>query len=544
MNGKCLWSLMAAIALLVTTTPALTASSPGWAEPTNLSEWQTTIDHTVRLELGTDGTQAAFWIQRNVSGTQWSLWTRVRPGGGDWNSAENLSGWLDPLASGVPAYWSTGAAPDGTIWALWTAIDNSVPGGGDNQEVKVARWPPGGSWQWETLTPWHETEIKTVDLYIGPGGDLATAWVACAGTMCHIRVRRRLSGSTSWESVYQPDGEAFPVEIGQVYILVGPSGLTVVMWEQTDPLAPSNWGVIARAYTPIPTPGAWDASPQYISGWKTYLDLARPVMDPAGTVTAAWLTISPDPSKRANYSATRAVAGGTWNSPVVISTAKSGFGYWAPWLVVSQNGTVAAIWAYASSPSQRAVFANARDPGSIWGTETQLSNWMHLISLEGLEVWPGGTVMALWWGRDSGRPATEDEALFWSARSPSSAWGSGGQGQLTDWYDDIEQGDLELGDDGSAVAVWAIGDAGQPVGQQQAVQAVTWPAGGPWSAPAQISDWHKDTWIEHGALIIGSGGRPRGVVWRTTRDATLYAAVFYSEFPLYRVFLPLTLRSF
>jgi hypothetical protein len=540
MNGKRLCSLTTAVVLLVMTAPALATSNSGWTEPINLSDWQDSIDLALRLELGADGTQAAFWARWNAAYTQQSLWARVRSPGGDWSGAENISGWVPTSGPSIRISWSTGVAPDGTAWALWTAIDSGVSG--DNRQVKVARRSPSGFWQSEVLTPFYEPEIGFLDMDIGPDGDLAALWVPCAGSYCHVRVRRRPSGSTNWEPCSEVDSALGRIDTA--YALVGQDGLTVIVWNEGDAPTPSSWTVKARAYRSTPAPGAWDPSPTDISGSKASLDLSSPVMDLGGTITVAWVATGSVPSNKAIYSATRTM-GGTWNSPPAqISTERGGYMTYPPTLAVGQNGTVAATWTHAVTTTQEILLANARDAGSTWGTEAQLANGTGLLSLSDLKIRPDGTIMALWWKHDYSRPAMEDEGVFWSTRQPNSIWGSGGQGRVGDWCDNIFGAALGLRDDGSAVVLWSVGDSSRPAGQQWAVQAATKPPGDTWSTPTTISDWYKLALVQDEALVSGPGGRPVGAMCYIERDATLSDAVFYSEWPVWRIYVPVVLRDF
>ena len=512
-------------ALLVTTRPALTTSGADWSPPVNLSGWQE-FPQVHQLALGVDGTQAAFWLVLDLSNNQGALWARVRPPGGGWSALENLSGWM-PITAWQPGH-GIGVAPDGTAWALWTAIDSTQPG--DNWRVMAAHQPPGGAWQTEPLSDW-ETTLRSLKMHIGPDGDLAAAWVACAWTTndaqgpCAVRVRRRPAGSAAWVPIERLDGGS-GMGIHWPHILVGPGGLTVVEWLEANPSASSQWAVMARAYRP--SSGAWDGSITNVSGFVPQAIESRPVMGADGTVIVAWNAVSSDPSKSAQYSATRAAATGTWSPATPISAAHSAGSLEVPGLAVGQNGTLVAAW-QRSSGTQVAIFANARDPGGTWGTETRVSEWMRMVFVWGLEVWPDGTAVALWEARDGSRPATEDETVFWSARPPHGTWGGGGQGQLGNWYDEIYGAALVLGDDGSATALWAVKDASRPAGQQSAVWAATWPSGGAWSTPGALSDWYKLAFVWPWGLAVGSGGQPVAAAWDIERDTTPAYALFYSE---------------
>jgi hypothetical protein len=536
------------------------AGAPGWSLPLNVSGWYT-IGEGMWLEMGADGTQAAFWLSAEIIPTlQAGLWTRVRSPDGDWSAAENLTGWLTPTTLLNPAYWSVGVAPDGTAWAVWTIIDGAQPG--DNVRVKVAHRPPGGTWQSDDLSEWWHTVVRAAELHIGPDGDLAAAWVECASTSsdlrqgpCAMNVRRRPAGATAWETTKRLDGSS-GMGIAWPHVLVGPGGLTAVIWAEANPLNPSQWGVKARAY--LPSSGTWEGSIADVSnGWiePRQADedwLSQPVMGADGTVVAAWnAKTSPGSAQDAQYSSTRAAAAGTWSLPTKISADYDADSLEVPWLAVGQNGTAVVAWECESGSSNRdAIFANARDPGGIWGSEVRVSDWMNDTDLADLGVWAAdGTAMVLWAVEDTSRITTADEALFWSARPPHGAWGGGGEGRLGNWVAELNGAALALGDDGSATALWGVIDADQPARQQGSVVVAAWPPGGPWGAPAMLADGYKAAYAWRYGMVVGPGGHPVAVIWLAVRDvATPYAtpsyAIFYSQWPEWQLFLPLVLRSY
>jgi hypothetical protein len=546
MRSRGLLGVMAVLALLVASTVTMVASDEGWTPVVNLSDWQPYFSEgAFRLDLGDDGTQLASWIAGDASGN-WALWARVRPPGGLWGPVENLSGFQPYLRKGLATYWDAGVTPNGTAWALWAAVDSAQSG--DNVFVMSAHRPPRGSWQPEELTAGFETAVRSADLAIGPDGDLAAAWVACASSSdpaegpCHVRLCRRPVGASGWGSLEQPD-ETVGEGISEARVLVGPGGLTVVLWPQASPSSPAQWALMAQAYPPAPT----EVHPTNISGWKKLVDLAQPVIDPGGTVTAAWRTLSADGTNDANYANTRP-AGGSWNAnPAQISTPLTGFRLYKPVLAVGQDGTVIAAWIWRVQATESYLLANARDAGQAWGGEVQLHGGSNLtFGSVSLGVWPEGSAMALFSLTDTSRTKTEDDLLRWTVRPPHGAWGGGGQGELGVWMDSIQGQALKLGQDGSGAAVWGVTDAGRPPGETQTVLAAIWPPGGPFDPPTVISDWFNYTWVLPEGLVVGRGGRPVGTVWQAQEPNTGALAVLYSgrESGWQRIYLPLVVRGF
>jgi hypothetical protein len=544
MRIRGLLAVTVVMVLLVASTAAMAAVGEAWTPPMNLSDWLPSIRcQDYRLDLGDDGTLLATWVVMDTSNATWSLWARVRLPGQEWQPAENLSGWQQWLGKSLATRWGAAVGPDGTAWVLWVAIDSAQSG--DNQSAVSARRPPGPgtSWQLTPLHPGYESYVSQVGLHVGPDGDLAAIWVACTDSVlstasCHVRLSRRAAGASAWTVAENADN-ALAQGISEAYVVVGPGGLTVVIWSQADAIPPTKWAALARAYDPQ----GKDPSPANVSGWKATLELGPPVIDPGGTVTAAWLATSADPSKVAHYANTRQPQSGTWNpAPSPLSTALAQQYSGAPELVLGQNGTVAASWLRQTS-SETYLYANARDAGQPWSGEQQVAGgpgirvWTH-----NLAIWPGGAIMAIYYEEDTSRDPALDSRGHWSVRLPGGVWGGGGQDQLGGWVASISDSALKLALDGSGAAVWNVKDAARPVFGQYSVSAAIWPPGGPFGPPAVLSDWVSFTCVRPEGLAVGKEGRPVATAWTTLADAGY--AVFYSELGPggLKVYLPLVLQ--
>jgi len=504
------------------------------------------------MRIGDDGTQVVYWIDYDLVGPKSAFRARVRPPGGSSGQVEDITGWVTGIN---PRYWTVAVAPDGTAWAVWAIGDPGQPAG-SQFKMKAAQRLPDGTWQSEDWTSWL-AQVRFVDLSVGPHGDLVAAWVACNTTSttpsvgpCTVNARRRPAGATVWGPTQQLNSLLGPDGVDEAYALVGPGGLVVVVWDQVKPGVPAEWGVMANAYDPAT--GVWDGvmtqvsvfvEPRNVGNW-----LAQPVMDPGGTVVAAWTAkTAPASSKDAQYSSTRAASAGTWSSPAQISAPNIANSFEEPRLAVGQNGTVVAAWEWENTAgTQAAIFANARDAGSTWGSEAQVStSLVSSVSLHDLGVWPDGTAMVLWEEKDNTRPADVDEALWWSARTPPNTWGSGGGGQLWGWGKAVSGAALELSSDGTGTVAWSVEDANQPTNQQGAVLAAHWPSGGPsWDSPATIVEGYKMAFLWHEGLAAGPGGRSVGAAFLVQRDVTAPTpgvAIFYSGWQK-AIYLPAVLR--
>jgi hypothetical protein len=550
--SKLIWTVFLLL-VLTTFSTALSASNAEWSEPVNLSGWREDLSSIHHLEMSEDGRQVAFWVGYQTN-KQWSIWARVRPPGGDWEPAHNVSGWMELLDDppGIHGY-DVGMTPWGEAWAIWAEQVSQQPG--DNIWVKGARCSPEEcTWQVENVSDWPEGFIRDVDISIGIEGHLAVSWVACAGNPstgggpCAVYVKRRFPGATGWEPLERLDGSS-GMAIWSVNTLVGPGGLTFVQWWEDSPYPPEGYlktGAFGKTF--VPASGTWDGSSYTpLSGWKEGLVPSDPVMDPSGTVITAWSElITKSPYTYNNYSRTRSSASGTWSSPTKISQdnkIKSKI-----FLAVGHNGTVLAVTVKGrpGSTSEFAWFATVRDAGSTWGSEIQLSDWISSgHTYPALGVWPDGTCLVTWNMLDSSRGPNQDEAMFWNTRPPNSSWA--GQGRLSLWYDSVDNPNLDLGHNGSAVLTWATKDADQAANQQTVIMATHYPPGGPWTDPIAISDWDKNAMMFPMGLAVHPEGQPIGAVWYQYNNVK-GSGFFYSQFGAEeevvwnKVYLPMVAR--
>jgi hypothetical protein len=363
-----------------------------------------------------------------------------------------------------------------------------------------------------------------------------------------VNVRRRFPGAPNWEPTERLDGST-GMGIERAYGLVAPGGLTVVLWIEANPSDVTQWKVRARAWTP--SAGAWDASVTDVSpAWFVPTAdeiLPQPVMGLDGTVVVAWTAkFTPSSTLEAHYSATRSAAG-AWSLPFQISTPHAD--EIEALQLASKDGTTIAVWERVNSLNQQAIYANARDPGGVWGSNVQLSTaWMFDVDLYDLKLWPGGTAIVLWAEQDNSRPGHIDEAVFWSGRPPGGNWGDVGQGQLSDWWNTIYGAALALRDDGAGVALWSVLDANQPVGQQGSLWVASWTPGGPdWGPSEPLHDGFQVMSVQPRGVDSGPGEQPIAAAWKVVRyvanPTDPQDAIYYSEIGhKIRVYLPLVVR--
>lgn len=511
------------------------ASTNNWSRPENLSDWQLWLADP-RLLRGQDGTQVVYWMNLDTILSKQAFWVRLRPPGGEWSAVQNVFGWVD-YGSLLP---ELDVAQDGTVWVLWAEPDKAQTG--DNIQVKVASWTGSGAWQHKVLSD-YESDIRSIDLFIGPDGHIAATWVPCSSSTadeqgpCDVSLRCWNPGPSDWETIESVDATVSGIISGRS--LVGPAGMIVTTWAEASLIYADQWHVMARAFDP--SKKMWDSFPKDISSGEFKQNmkpfLPAPVMGADGTVIAIWYQgDTMDDTKAQLWSTTRPASTKTWNTPTQISTVHKFNSYNNAKLTVGQNGAVVAAWIQEES-GKSAVYANRRDPGGIWaGVTVRVSELVDSIDLAQPQVWPNGSSILVWEVVDGTRAITQDTSLFWSARAPNSAWGDLGQGQLGGWVHGIHGVSLAAANDGSITAVWGVRDSSLPANQQGVAYAASWiPGAGPIPITT-LSSGDLSVVVNQDNVVVSGDGQTRAAAWFTGKFVEIPGTdpdggVFYSQSP-------------
>ncbi|HOO91519.1 MAG TPA: hypothetical protein PLA74_11905 [Syntrophales bacterium] len=257
-------------------------------------------------------------------------------------------------------------------------------------------------------------------------------------------------------------------------------------------------------------------------------------MSEDSTVITAWAALTTiGGALEAQYSSTRNPSNGNWSTPTKISGDFNKDALYIP-LLATRNGTVAALWVAINTPvnNENSVFGAARDPGGVWQTGTQISAWEDSISIQDLDIWPtDGTIMALWDVEDYARAADEDEGLFWSARTPSNSWGSGGSGQLDTWYDSLKGSGMVMGADGTAAVIFGVNNTKKSATLPGEVRYVKWPSAGPWETPHVPIDSLATVSLNRATIASTTSGLPVSATWCAIKSVTdpLSTAIWQSQ---------------
>jgi hypothetical protein len=175
-------------------------------------------------------------------------------------------------------------------------------------------------------------------------------------------------------------------------------------------------------------------------------------------------------------------AGGGWSSPVEVARGDSAYG---PQVGLDAHGDATVVW-YQYDGTEDVVEAATRPAGGAWSAPQQLS--VALVPGANADepvvaVNAGGGAVAAWY------QAVGPIHAIMSARRPAGGpWSA--PAQLSAGDADAYGPQVALDSSGSATAVWYAYMAGQSKGL---VQAATLPAGGVWSMPADLSSASDDS---------------------------------------------------
>lgn len=550
MKSKLLFFSLVLLGISLALSPISASETDDWSTPDNLSGWQVGI-YDPRVLLADNGAEAVIWTRYDPVQKRTSLWARVRTSGAGWTPAKNIFGWAD-----VKSFLEkTMLAPDGTFWALVSIEDDSQSG--NNIQVKTARWSGEGPWQVEAISNF-ETAVRNIDLSSGPDGHITASWTACASTTpndqgpCDVRVRRRNPGNNTWETRDESIDQTLK---GILYTraLTGPGGLVVAVWAEANPTTAGEWYIKSAAFDPVTR--TWENPPKNVSNGPVRSNvwplLSGPVMGADGTVITAWYSLDLGDLNQADlYSATRQAGSGSWSLPTPLTDAHQASLYGPPELAVGMDGTALASWEQKNNPTppyEHAVYVKVRDPGSTWDSVPQkISAWREQMDLAVPQVLPDGTCLLVWEFVEGSRDSSENESIFWNARSPKGSWGDMGKGQLDGWFNRIDGISLGITHDGSVNALWGVGDKSYSSDEQAAVNSAAWIPGTGSILVTTISERHYMVYVSEYGLATSEDGLSKAAVWKSQKliqqpQVEPGDAAFYSNYNPFKnlVYLPI-----
>jgi hypothetical protein len=342
-----------------------------WSAPVALSDPSEDEEpSSAHIGLDAAGDAVAVWGAFGAHGDV--VRTAVRPAGGDWSDAEDLS-----VASGRGPWLAMNAAGDAV--AVWSGFN------GISAEVTwAATWSPGSGWSApEDLSVAGEQDGFYPRVAIDPSGDAIAVWERQGLGEDIVRAATWSAGS-GWS--VPEDLSVAGVYSRAPRIAMNTGGDAVAAWTVL-----SNGGVKAAVR---PAGGGWSA-PEDVSSAGEGPGEAEVAIDSSGSAFAIWPNYaSGEPTMRA---ATRP-AGGPWAPPEGISTEANAFQSYD--LEVNAAAGVVATWTRDDGSGHR-VQAAVRPPGGGWAAPDDLSLPGENSGLPELGFDEAGNAVAIW-GREVG----------------------------------------------------------------------------------------------------------------------------------------------
>jgi PKD domain/PASTA domain len=191
-------------------------------------------------------------------------------------------------------------------------------------------------------------------------------------------------------------------------------------------------------------------------------------LDSAGNALVVWYR-STSPSSVVQ--AAEHLAGGTWGAPRNLSPPGSAAYY--PQLAVNAAGDAVAVWVGSSERGANVIQAAARSAGGAWGRAEELAGGN--VHDPQVALAPDGTAVAVWERFDGATSVVQA-----SIRPPGWPWSAPTDLSAPGAYAAYQQ--VALDHYGNAVAVWRRFD-----GANWIIQTASYPSGGGWSAPHDLS---------------------------------------------------------
>lgn len=367
-------------------------------------------------------------------------------------------GWVSPDDLSLPGRNATepkvAIDPSGNAVAVWTRSN------GLNTIVQGSSRPAGGVWSQPADLSVAGRNAKEPQIGIDAAGNATAVWTRSNGSHDIIQASSRPAGG-AWSP--PQDLSAKERNAREPQIAVSLNGWAVAIWSRFD----GADFIVQASYRP--RGGAW-GQPDGVSEVGEQADEPQVAIDSAGSATAVWSRF--DGSDRIIQSSSRPPGGG-WSEPADLS--EEGGSADEPQLDVGDSGSAIAVWSRGPVGNRTAQSAS-RLPGGAWQPPLDASDPGESATEPQVALGGGDNAIAVWRRTDIG-PYT----IVQAADGPAGAEWLPPQ-DLTSSGNSIEDPQVDLGPQGSAIAVWA-----RSSGAPTVVEGRIRPAGGAWQAPVSVS---------------------------------------------------------
>jgi len=361
-----------------------------------------------------------------------------------------------------------------------TQVCTIVNGGGsiaatNVTNIAVTCETPEASRSWQTATPLHQDDARAEEgpsIAINTHGTAALIW----------RQRDANDVEQIWASRYTPEQKAWstPIHLGPqgggiavsaeatLEIAISENGDTLAVWPQ---LVNGVYEIQESRYTDST---GW-AAPVRIDTATSTAAYSRVTYDSNGNALVLWQQL--DGASYHIYYSWLTTAATTWSVPVRLDTTAGTAG--SAQLAADGHGNVVALWTQTDSAQTDAIYhvwsSVYTSSTGAWGPLAVVGNdpTLHAI-FPSVACNAAGTAEALW--------VLFDGSIWSNQYAAASGWGpaklieAGGNGN--------QAPQIAIDPSGNVIAIWERMDPNTPTSH---IRYATLPAGGNWSASAQLS---------------------------------------------------------
>lgn len=352
----------------------------GWSAPVQLSQ-AGEQPLSPKVVVSPDGDAAVVWLGFG-NGSKEVVRAATRPAGGAWSQSVALSD-----VNGYAAEPDVAIDPQGNATAVWTIGPQFEYG-----FVQTATHPAGGAWSQPAALSDESGAAALPHVAADSEGNLTVIWDE-GGEEGVIQSKTRPAGG-AWSStaveVSDEDGlSSYP------QIAIDGQGDVVAVWQQKDIHAGTGFHYFVQ--TARRAGGSW-STPLTISREDGLAMNPGLAVDSDGNATVIWVWAPLATGTATGLQARSGTAGGTWGATVYVATRPGGLepSEGSIQLLADQQGNVTAIWDGWSAPND-IVRSARRTAGGTWSSPVTLSTGESLFPAMAID--PQGTVTAVWSGR-------------------------------------------------------------------------------------------------------------------------------------------------
>ncbi len=352
----------------------------GWSAPVQLSQ-AGEQPLSPKVVVSPDGDAAVVWFGFG-NGSKEVVRAATRPAGGAWSQSVALSD-----VNGYAAEPDIAIDPQGNATAVWTIGPQFEYG-----FVQTATHPAGGTWSQPVALSDESEAAALPHIASDSQGNLTAIWDS-GGEEGVIQSKTRPAGG-EWSSaavdISDEDGlSSYP------QIAIDGQGDVVAVWQQKDIHGASGFHYFIQ--TARRAGGSW-STPLTISREDGLAMNPALAVDPDGNATAIWVWAPLATGTATGLQARSGTAGGSWGATVYVATRPGGLepSEGSIQLLADPQGNVTALWEGWSAPND-IVRSARRTAGGTWSSPVTLSTGESFFPAMAID--PQGTVTAVWSGR-------------------------------------------------------------------------------------------------------------------------------------------------